>query len=175
MQRGYITVDDRLQTNVPGIFALGDCNGRGAFTHTSWNDFEVVAANLFDGEDRRVTDRIPAYALYTDPPLGRCGMTEAEVRKSGRPALIATLPMEDVSRAFEKGETSGFIKILVDKETKQFLGASFFGLSGDEIVHTVLDQMYAKAPCTVIARAMHIHPTVSEFLPTMLQELRELE
>ena len=173
--RGYITVDERLQTNVPGIFALGDCNGRGAFTHTSWNDFEVVAANLFDGEDRRVTDRIPAYALFTDPPLGRCGMTEAEVRKSGRPALIATLPMEDVSRAFEKGETSGFIKILVDRETKQFLGASFFGLNGDEIVHTVLDQMYAKAPATVIAREMHIHPTVSEFLPTMLQELRELE
>ena len=173
--RGYITVDDHLCTNVPGIFALGDCNGRGAFTHTAYNDFEIVAANLLDGEQRRVGDRIAAYALYTDPPLGRCGMTEAEVRKSGRPALIATMPMEDVSRAFEKGETSGFVKILVDKETKQFLGASFFGLNGDEIVHTVLDQMYAKAPCTVIARAMHIHPTVSEFLPTMLQELRELE
>jgi pyruvate/2-oxoglutarate dehydrogenase complex dihydrolipoamide dehydrogenase (E3) component len=173
--RAYITVDDKLQTNVPGVFALGDCNGRGAFTHTSYNDFEIVAANLLDGDDRRVTDRIPAYALYTDPPLGRCGMTEAEVRKSGRPALIATLPMEDVSRAFEKSETNGFMKILVDKETKQFLGASFFGLSGDEIIHTVLDQMYAKAPCTVIARATHIHPTVSEFLPVMLQELRERE
>ena len=130
---------------------------------------------MLDGEERRITDRIPAYALYIDPPLGRCGLTEAEVRKSGQPALIATLPMEDVSRAFEKGETSGFIKILVDRETKQFLGASFFGLSGDEIVHTVLDQMYAKASATVIARAMHIHPTVSEFLPVMLQELRDLE
>ena len=146
--RGYITVDDQLRTNVPGIFALGDCNGRGAFTHTAYNDFEIVAANLLDGEERRVTDRIMAYALYTDPPLGRCGMTEAEVRKSGRPALIATMPMEDVSRAFEKGETHGFMKILVDKETKQFLGAAFFGLNGDEVVHTVLDQMYAKAPYT---------------------------
>jgi len=174
-QRGYITVDDRLQTNVPGIFALGDCNGGGAFTHTSYNDFEIVAANLLDGEDRKVSDRITAYALYTDPPLGRCGMTEGEVRKSGRPALIATMPMEDVSRAFEKGETSGFMKILVDKESKQFLGASLFGLNGDEIVHTILDQMYAEAPCTVMARAMHIHPTVTELLPTMLQELRELE
>ena len=172
--RGYITVDDRLRTNVSGIFALGDCNGRGAFTHTSWNDYEIAAANLLDGEARSVADRIPAYALYTDPPLGRCGKTEAEVRKSGRPALIATMPMEDVSRAFERSETSGFMKILVDKETRQFLGASFFGLNGDEIIHTVLDQMYAKAPCDVMARAMHIHPTVTELLPTMLQELRDL-
>jgi pyruvate/2-oxoglutarate dehydrogenase complex dihydrolipoamide dehydrogenase (E3) component len=173
--RGFIATDDKLRTNVPGIFALGDCNGRGAFTHTSYNDFEIVAANLLDGEDRRTGDRLTAYALYTDPPLGRCGMTEAEVRKSGRPALIATMPMEDVSRAFEKGETGGFMKILVDRETRQFLGASLFGLNGDEIVHTILDQMYAKAPATVMARAMHIHPTVSELLPTMLQELRELE
>jgi pyruvate/2-oxoglutarate dehydrogenase complex dihydrolipoamide dehydrogenase (E3) component len=173
--RGYITVDDRLRTNVDGIFALGDCNGRGAFTHTAYNDFEIVAANLLDGKQRRVTDRLTAYALYTDPPLGRCGMTETEVRKSGRPALIATMPMEDVSRAFEKGETNGFMKILVDKETKQFLGAALFGLNGDEIVHTILDQMYAKAPYTVMARAVHIHPTVTELLPTMLQELRELE
>jgi pyruvate/2-oxoglutarate dehydrogenase complex dihydrolipoamide dehydrogenase (E3) component len=172
--RGFITVDDRLQTSVPGIYALGDCNGRGAFTHTSYNDFEIVAANLIDGESRSVTDRIAAYALYTDPPLGRCGMTEAEVRKSSRPALIATMPMEDVSRAFEKGETQGFMKILVDKETKQFLGASLFGLNGDEIVHTILDQMYARAPATVMVRATHIHPTVSELLPTMLQELRDL-
>ena len=172
--RGFITVDDKLRTNVEGIFALGDCNGHGAFTHTAYNDFEIVAANLLDGEDRRVTDRIMAYALYTDPPLGRCGMTEAEARKSGRPASIATMPMEDVSRAFEKGETSGFMKILVDRETKQFLGAALFGLNGDEIVHTILDQMYAKAPYTVMARAMHIHPTVTELLPTMLQELREL-
>ena len=173
--RGYITVDDQLRTNVSGIFALGDCNGRGAFTHTAYNDFEIVAANLLDGEERRVSDRIVAYALYTDPPLGRCGMSETEVRKSGRPALIATMPMEDVSRAFEKGETNGFMKVLVDKDTKQFLGAALFGLNGDEIVHTVLDQMYAKAPHTVMARAMHIHPTVAELLPTMLQELRELE
>ncbi len=172
--RGYIEVDDQLRTNVPGIWALGDCNGKGAFTHTTWNDFEIVAANLLDNEPRRVSDRITAYALYTDPPLGRAGMTEAEVRKTGRPALIATIAMEDVSRAFEKGETKGFMKILVDKETKQILGASLLGLSGDEVIHCILDIMYAKAPYTVLQRAMHIHPTVSEFVPTMLGDLRPL-
>ena len=172
--RGYIEVDDQLRTNVPGIWALGDCNGKGAFTHTTWNDFEIVAANLLDNEPRRVSDRITAYALYTDPPLGRAGMTEAEVRKTGLPALIATIAMEDVSRAFEKGETKGFMKILVDKETKQILGASLLGLSGDEVIHCILDIMYAKAPYTVLQRAMHIHPTVSEFVPTMLGDLRPL-
>jgi pyruvate/2-oxoglutarate dehydrogenase complex dihydrolipoamide dehydrogenase (E3) component len=174
-ERGYVKVDDQLRTNVAGVWAMGDCNGKGAFTHTAYNDFEIVAANLFENDARRVSDRLTAYALYTDPPLGRCGMTEAEVRKSGRRALIATMPMEDVSRAYEKGETNGFMKILVDRETKQFLGASFLGLNGDEIIHTVLDQMYAKAPYTVMQRAMHIHPTVTELLPTMLGELRELE
>src|SRR5215470_16466112 len=172
--RGYIQVDDQLQTNVPGVWAMGDCNGRGAFTHTSWNDFEIVAGNLLDHDSRRVSDRIPAYALYTDPPLGRAGMTEAEVRKSGRPALIATMAMEDVSRAYEKGETKGFMKILVDKETKQILGASLLGLSGDEVIHCILDIMYAKAPYTVLQWAMHIHPTVSEFIPTMLEDLQPL-
>jgi pyruvate/2-oxoglutarate dehydrogenase complex dihydrolipoamide dehydrogenase (E3) component len=169
--RGYIEVDDQLRTNVPGVWALGDCNGRGAFTHTSWNDFEIVAANVLDNDPRRVSDRITAYALYTDPPLGRAGMTEAEVRKSGRPALIATMAMEDVSRAYEKGETKGFMKILVDQETKQILGASLLGVSGDEVIHCILDVMYAKAPSTVLRRAMHIHPTVSEFIPTMLEDL----
>jgi pyruvate/2-oxoglutarate dehydrogenase complex dihydrolipoamide dehydrogenase (E3) component len=173
--RGYIEVDDQLRTNVPGIWALGDCNGRGAFTHTSYNDFEIVAANLLDNESRRVTDRINAYALYTDPPLGRAGMTEAEVRKSGRPALIATMAMEDVSRAYEKGETKGFMKVLVDKETKQILGASLLGLAGDEVIHCILDLMYAKAPSTVMQRAMHIHPTVSEFVPTMMSDLVPLQ
>jgi len=172
--RGYIQVDDQLRTNVPGIWALGDCNGRGAFTHTSWNDFQIVAANLLDNDPRRVSDRITAYALYIDPPLGRAGMTEAEVRKSGRPALIATMPMEDVSRAYEKGETKGFMKVLVDKETKQILGASLLGLSGDEVIHCILDIMYAKAAYTVLQRAMHIHPTVSEFIPTMLEDLQPL-
>jgi pyruvate/2-oxoglutarate dehydrogenase complex dihydrolipoamide dehydrogenase (E3) component len=173
--RGYIEVDDQLRTNVPGVWALGDCNGRGAFTHTSYNDFEIVAANLLDNESRRVTDRINAYALYTDPPLGRAGMTEAEVRKSGRPALIATMAMEDVSRAYEKGETKGFMKVLVDKETKQILGASLLGLAGDEVIHCILDLMYAKAPSTVMQRAMHIHPTVSEFVPTMMGDLVPLQ
>ena len=172
---GYIQVDDQLRTNVPGIWAMGDCNGRGAFTHTSWNDFEIVAANLLDNDQRRVSDRITAYALYTDPPLGRAGMTEAEVRKAGKPALIATLAMEDVSRAYEKGETKGFMKILVDRDSKKILGASFLGLSGDEVIHSVLDVMYAKAPYTVIQRAMHIHPTVSEFIPTMLGDLKPLQ
>jgi pyruvate/2-oxoglutarate dehydrogenase complex dihydrolipoamide dehydrogenase (E3) component len=172
--RGYIDVDEELRTNVPGIWALGDCNGKGAFTHTSWNDYEIVAANLLDNDTRRVSDRITAYALYTDPPLGRAGMTETEVRKTGRPALIAIMPMEDVSRAFEKGETKGFMKILIDEETKQILGASLLGLSGDEAIHCILDVMYAKAPYTVLQKAMHIHPTVSEFIPTMLGDLRPL-
>ena len=173
--RGYIEVDDELRTSVSGIWALGDCNGRGAFTHTAWNDFEIVAANLLDGEKRRVGDRIPAYALYTDPPLGRAGMTEAEIRRSGRPALVGRIAMEDVSRAAEKGETEGFMKVLIDAESKLFLGATFLGTSGDEAIHCVLDAMYAKAPYTVLQRAVHIHPTVSEFIPTLLGDLVPLE
>jgi pyruvate/2-oxoglutarate dehydrogenase complex dihydrolipoamide dehydrogenase (E3) component len=173
--RGYIQVDDQLRTNVSGVWAMGDCNGRGAFTHTSWNDFEIVAANLLDNDQRRVSDRITAYALYTDPPLGRGGMTETQVRKTGKPALISKLAMEDVSRAYEKGETKGFMKILVDRDSKQILGASFLGLAGDEVIHCILDIMYAKAPYTVIQRAMHIHPTVSEFVPTMLGDLKPLQ
>jgi pyruvate/2-oxoglutarate dehydrogenase complex dihydrolipoamide dehydrogenase (E3) component len=174
-EKGYIHVDDFLQTNVPGIWALGDCNGRGAFTHTSYNDFEIVAANLLGNERRRVTDRITAYNLYTDPPLGRAGMTETEVRASGRPALIATMPMERAGRAVEKGETQGFMKILVDKETKLILGASLLGVGGDEVIHTILDLMYAKAPYSIMQKAMHIHPTVAELLPTMLNDLRPLQ
>jgi pyruvate/2-oxoglutarate dehydrogenase complex dihydrolipoamide dehydrogenase (E3) component len=172
--RGYIEVDDELRTNVAGIWALGDCNGRGAFTHTAYNDYEIVAANLLDGDRRRVSDRIPAYALYTDPPLGRAGMTEAEVLRSGRRALVGKIAMADVSRAFEKGETDGFMKVLVDAESKEILGASFLGTSGDEAVHCILDLMYAKAPYTVLQRAVHIHPTVAEFIPTLLSELTPL-
>ena len=170
-QRGYIIVDDQLQTNVPGIWALGDCNGRGAFTHTSYNDYEIVADNLLNAGHRRVSDRIQTYALFTDPPLGRCGMTDAEIRKSGRAALAAKYPMSRVSRAFEKGETQGFIKISVDAETKHILGAAILGTGGDEVVHVLLDVMYAKAPYTVVQRAMHIHPTVAEYLPTVLSKL----
>jgi len=169
--RGYIIVDDELQTNVPGIWALGDCNGRGGFTHTSYNDYEIVADNLFNADHRRVSDRIQAYALYIDPPLGRCGMTEAEIRKSGHSALAAKYPMSQVSRAYEKGETQGFIKVCVDAETKQILGAAILGVGGDEVIHVLLDVMYAKAPSTVIQRAMHIHPTVAEYLPIMLGKL----
>ena len=154
---------------------MGDCNGKGAFTHTSYNDYEIVAANLLDGDARRVSDRILAYALYIDPPLGRAGMTEAQVRASGRKALIAKRPMTRVGRAVEKSETQGFMKILVDAETKEILGAAILGIGGDEIIHTILDVMYAKAPYTVIQRAMHIHPTVSELIPTMLGDLQPLE
>jgi len=170
--RGYIVVDDQLQTNVAGIWALGDCNGRGAFTHTSYNDYEIVADNLLSGDHRRVSDRIQAYALYTDPPLGRCGMTDLEIRKSGRAALAAKHPMSRVSRAVEKGETQGFIKISVDAETKHILGAAILGTGGDEVIHVLLDVMYAKAPYTLVQRAMHIHPTVAEFLPTVLSKLQ---
>jgi pyruvate/2-oxoglutarate dehydrogenase complex dihydrolipoamide dehydrogenase (E3) component len=172
--RGYITVDDELRTNIPGIWALGDCNGRGAFTHTAWNDYEIVAANLLDGEHRRVSDRIAAYALYTDPPLGRAGMTEAEVRKSGRRVLVGKVAMEDVSRAWERSETEGFMKMVIDADTKAILGASFLGVGGDEVIHCVLDVMYAKAPYMVIERAMHIHPTVAEFIPSLLGDLTPL-
>jgi len=172
--KGFIKVDDMLQTNVPGIWALGDCNGKGAFTHTAYNDGEIVAANLLDGEARRVIDRITAYNLYTDPPLGRIGATEAEVRQSGRPALKATLAMEDVSRAFERGETLGFMKVLVDAESQQILGASILGVGGDEVIHTLLTLMYAKASYRVMQRAVHIHPTVAEFLPTLLGDLKPL-
>ena len=173
-KRGYIVVDDQLRTNVPGIWALGDCNGRGAFTHTAFNDFEIVAANILDNDPRRVDDRIQAYALYIDPPLGRAGSTEAEVRKAGRPALIGKRPMTAVARAVEKGETQGFMKILVDAANRQILGAAILGPGGDEAIHCILDVMYAKAPYTVMQRAVNIHPTVSELIPTMLGEMKPL-
>jgi pyruvate/2-oxoglutarate dehydrogenase complex dihydrolipoamide dehydrogenase (E3) component len=173
-KHGYIVIDDELRTNVPGIWALGDCNGKGGFTHTSYNDFEIVASNLLDDDHRRVSDRIPAYALYIDPQLGHVGMSETQVRNSGKKALIGMLPMTSVGRAVEKGETLGFMKILVDADTKKILGVSILGTGGDEVVHSVLDVMYAKAPYTIIERAMHIHPTVSELIPTMLEKLRPL-
>ena len=172
---GFIKVDDQLRTNVPGIWALGDCNGKGAFTHTAYNDFEIVAANLFDNDPRRVSDRILCYALFIDPPLGRIGMNKTEVRNSGRKALIATRPMIRVSRAREKGETQGFMEILVDVESKEILGAAILGVGGDESIQTILDVMYAKAPYTVIQRAVHIHPTVTELIPTMLADLEPLK
>jgi pyruvate/2-oxoglutarate dehydrogenase complex dihydrolipoamide dehydrogenase (E3) component len=172
--RGYIVVDDQLRTSVPGIWALGDCNGKGAFTHTSYNDGEIASANLLDNDPRRVSDRITAYALYVNPPLGRAGMTEAEVRKTGRKALIGKRPMTKVARAVEKGETQGFMKAIVDAETHAILGAAILGVGGDEVIHSILDVMYAKAPYTVIQRAVHIHPTVSELVPTMLGELKEM-
>jgi pyruvate/2-oxoglutarate dehydrogenase complex dihydrolipoamide dehydrogenase (E3) component len=172
---GYIKVDDQLQTNVPGIWALGDCNGRGAFTHTAYNDFEIVAANLLDNDLRKVSDRIITYALFIDPPLGRAGMTAAQVKAAGRKALVGTRPMSRVGRAVEKGETEGFMKVIVDAENKQILGAAILGVTGDEVIHSLLDVMYAKAPYTTISRAMHIHPTVSELLPTLLQDLQPVD
>jgi len=170
--RGYITVDDRLRTSVPGIWAMGDCNGRGAFTHTAYNDFEIVAANLLDDDPRSVNDRIPAYALYIDPPLGRVGMSEAEARKAGRPIRIGHRPMTRVGRAIEKGETRGFMKVIVDAETDRILGAAILGTGGDEAIHGILDIMYADAPASVLQRSVGIHPTVSELIPTMLGELK---
>jgi pyruvate/2-oxoglutarate dehydrogenase complex dihydrolipoamide dehydrogenase (E3) component len=169
--RGYIVVDDELQTSVPGIWALGDCNGRGAFTHTAYNDFEIVAANLLGGERRRVSDRIPAYALYIDPPLGRVGMTEAEARKSGRPLRIGRRPMSRVGRAVEKGETQGFMTAVADADTHQILGAAILGTGGDEAIHGILDAMNARTPYTALQRAVPIHPTVSELIPTLLGEM----
>jgi pyruvate/2-oxoglutarate dehydrogenase complex dihydrolipoamide dehydrogenase (E3) component len=172
--RGYISVDDELKTSVPGVWALGDCNGKGAFTHTAYNDFEIVAANLLGHGPRRVGDRISAYALFIDPPLGRAGMTVAEAKRTGRPLLVGERPMTGVARAVEKGQTQGFMKIVVDAETKAILGAAVLGPAGDEVIHGVLDVMYAKAPYPVLQRAMHIHPTVSELIPTMLGALRPL-
>lgn len=172
--RGYITVDDHLQTNVPGIWALGDVNGQGAFTHTSWNDHEIILNNL-DGGSRKVSDRIPVYGVYVDPPLGRVGMSEQEVRASGRKALIGVKSMSHVSRALERDETHGLMKVLVDAESGLFLGAAIFGIGGDEIVHSIIDLMYAGVPYTVMKNAVHIHPTVSELLPTLLGELKSLE
>ena len=172
--RGYIVVDDELRTTVDHIWAMGDCNGRGAFTHTSYNDFEIVAANLLDDDPRRVSDRITTYALYIDPPLGRAGMTVEEVRRSGRKALVGKRPMTRVGRAVEKGETQGFMKVVVDADTEEILGAAILGVGGDEVVHSILDVMTAKLPYTAISRTMHIHPTVSELVPTMLQDLKPL-
>jgi pyruvate/2-oxoglutarate dehydrogenase complex dihydrolipoamide dehydrogenase (E3) component len=170
-ERGYIIVNERLETNVPGIWALGDCNGKGAFTHTAYNDFEIVASNLLDGAARGISDRIAAYALYIDPPLGRAGATETEARRRGHTVLIGKRPMTRVGRAIEKGETNGLMKIVVDAHSQEILGAAVFGTGGDEVIHCVLDTMYAKAPYPVLQRAMHIHPTVAELIPTLLQEL----
>jgi pyruvate/2-oxoglutarate dehydrogenase complex dihydrolipoamide dehydrogenase (E3) component len=171
-RRGNIVVDDQLRTNVPGIWALGDCNGQGAFTHTSYNDFEIVAQNLLDGRSRRVSDRIQCYGLFIDPPLGRVGMTEAEARSNNRKIRIGTRPMTRVQRAVEKGESQGFMKVMVDAQTDQILGASILGPGGDEAVHCILDTMSAKAPYTTLRDTVHIHPTVSELIPTVLGELK---
>lgn len=173
-KRGFIQVDDQLQTNVAGIYAMGDCNGKGAFTHTAYNDFEIVAANIFDNDPRKVSDRIMCYGLFIDPALGRIGMTETEARQSGRKVLMGVRTMKRIARAKEKGETYGFMKILIDADTDKILGATILGIEGDEIIHSLLDIMYADAPYTVIQRAVHIHPTVSELIPTTLADLKPL-
>ena len=172
--RGYVTVDDQLRTSQPHIWALGDVNGRGAFTHTSYDDFQIVAANLLDGASLGLAHRFPIYGLYVDPPLGRCGMTRAEARASGRRVLVGTRPMTRVGRARERGETRGFIEILVDADSQRILGAAILGVEGDEAIHGIVDVMYADAPYTVLQRAVHAHPTVSELIPTVLGELRPL-
>ena len=170
--RGYIRVDDQLRTTTHGIWALGDCNGRGAFTHTAYNDFEIVAANLLDGGQRRVSDRIAAYALYIDPPLGRVGMTEAQAREVGKQVRVGQRPMSRVSRATEKGETSGLMKVVVDADSGAILGAAILGVGGDEAIHGLIDSMSAGASAEALQRTMHIHPTVSELIPTILGELK---
>jgi pyruvate/2-oxoglutarate dehydrogenase complex dihydrolipoamide dehydrogenase (E3) component len=174
-EKGYVIVDDELRTSAANIWAMGDCNGKGAFTHTAYNDFEIVAANLLDDDARRVSDRIPCHAMYIDPPLAQIGMTEAEVRKSGKKALMGMRPMTRVNRAVEKGESQGFMKVLVDAESKKILGAAILGTGGDEAIHCILDVMYANAPYTTIQRAVHIHPTVSELIPTLLGDLKPLQ
>ena len=174
-KRGYIVVDDALQTTAPGVWALGDCNGKGAFTHTAYNDFEIVASNLIDGENRRVSDRIPGYALFIDPPLGRVGLSEAEARATGRRLLVGSRSMTQVGRAVEKGETLGFMKVVVDADTHEILGAAILGTEGDEAIHGILDTMYAKASDRTLQRAVHIHPTVSELIPTLLGGLKPLD
>ncbi|HUA01798.1 MAG TPA: FAD-containing oxidoreductase [Candidatus Aquilonibacter sp.] len=173
-KNGFVEVDDQLRTSVEGIWALGDCNGRGAFTHTSYNDFEIVAANLLDGEPRRLSDRIPVYALYVDPPFARVGMNEREVRASGKPARMGIRPMSRVNRAIEKGETRGLMKVLVDAQSEQILGASIFGVGGDEAVHCILTAMYARKPASLITHSVHIHPTVSELIPSVFEDLKPL-
>ena len=173
-RRGYIEVDDELRTNVEGTWAMGDCNGRGAWTHTSYNDYEIIAANRKVPGSRRVSDRIQAYNVYIDPPLGRAGMSETDVRKSGKRALMAIRPMTKVGRANEKGETKGFLKVLVDADSHQILGACLLGVECDEVIHCILDTMYAKAPYETLQQAMHIHPTVSELIPTLLGDLKPL-
>ncbi|WP_250508959.1 FAD-containing oxidoreductase [Caballeronia sp. GACF4] len=174
-KHGIIEVDGQLRTRVEGVWALGDVNGRGAFTHTSWNDYEIIAANLLDGETRSVDTRIMAYAVFVDPPFARVGMSEAEVRKDGREALIATMPMSRVGRAKERGETDGFMKALVDARTERILGAQIYGIEGDEVIHTFIDIMNADASYKTLQRAMHIHPTVSELVPTLLGMLKPLK
>jgi len=173
--RGYITVNDRLESSVAGVWAMGDCNGRGAFTHTAYNDYEIVAGNLLRDEQRSLADRIATYALFIDPPLGRVGLTEREVRERGRPALIGRMPMSRVGRAREAGETQGFMKVLVDAQSEQVLGAALFGLNADEVIHTFVDTMAARQPYTTLRRTMHVHPTVSELIPTLLSDLKPLK
>jgi pyruvate/2-oxoglutarate dehydrogenase complex dihydrolipoamide dehydrogenase (E3) component len=173
-QRGFIVVDEQLRTTAVGVWALGDCNGKGAFTHTSYNDYEIVADNLLNGASRKWTDRITAYALFTDPPLGRIGMTEAEVKRKGIKALAGKRPMTRVGRAVEKGESLGFMKVVVDAQSKRILGAAILGTTGDEAVHSLLDAMYARLPYTAVQHGVRIHPTVSELIPTLLAEMKPL-
>jgi pyruvate/2-oxoglutarate dehydrogenase complex dihydrolipoamide dehydrogenase (E3) component len=172
--RGYIKVDDQLRTSIPHVFALGDCNGRGAFTHTSYNDFEIVADNLLNGTNRKVSDRIPIYALFTDPPLGRVGMSEAEARRTGRKIQVGRRPMTEVARARERGETQGFMKVLVDEGSKEIVGAAILGTGGDEVVQSLVDAMYGHLPYSLVQHGVRIHPTVSELIPTVLGELTPL-
>jgi pyruvate/2-oxoglutarate dehydrogenase complex dihydrolipoamide dehydrogenase (E3) component len=169
---GFIKVDDELRTNVSGIWTLGDCNGKGAFTHTAYNDYEIVAANLSKGEPRRrLSDRIPCYALFVDPPLGRVGLTERGALAQGHAIRIGSRPMTRVARAVEKGETQGLMKVVVDARSNLILGASILGVGADEAIHSIIDIMAARVPYTTLQNTVHIHPTVSELIPTVFGEL----
>ncbi|MEP0711329.1 MAG: FAD-dependent oxidoreductase, partial [Algoriphagus sp.] len=174
-EKGYINVNQQLETNIEGIYALGDCNGEGAFTHTAYNDFEIVQDQLLGDKKRKLSDRITNYALYIDPPMGRAGMTLSQAKDSGKKLLFSRMPMSDISRAKEKGETQGKMEVIIDADSEQILGATVFGTGADEIIGTFLTAMYGKMSYKTLMNSVQTHPTVTELIPTLLQQLKPLK